>query len=236
MFTFLKRRNNLPRTAAVVVAAGSSRRMEGTDKLMAELDGIPVVLHSLLAFEECSAVDGIVLVCREECIPEMMRMTAEFGIGKLLSIVKGGQTRGQSVLAGVKACPLETQLVCIHDGARPLVTQEVILSAISAAAEYGCATAAVAAKDTIKLARDGFASQTPDRSLLYQIQTPQVFDREVYLSAREACTEELSDDCQLIERMGGRVFLSAGDYRNLKITTPEDLVVAQALLSCMEGE
>jgi 2-C-methyl-D-erythritol 4-phosphate cytidylyltransferase len=219
----------IPKTAAVIAAAGGSRRM-GFDKLTCDLGGAPVILHTLTAFERCDAIHEVVLVAREEYIAQLLDMANACGLQKLRSIVRGGQTRQLSVWAGVCACSQDVELVCIHDGARPLVGSRVIADAVSAAARYGAAAAAVALKDTVKYNDNGFAAGTPDRSRLVAVQTPQVFSRALYLRAYEAARQEYSDDCQLIEAIGGRVAFSKGDYRNIKLTTPEDFAAAQAML------
>lgn len=229
MASLFQKTRGLPRTAAVVVAGGDSHRM-GFDKLTAELCGAPVILHTLTAFERCAVIRELVLVAREEQIPQYLEMANACGFSKLRSIVRGGDSRQKSVWAGVCAVSQDAELLCIHDGARPLVTGRVIEDAVSAAALYGAATAAVPLKDTVKYHRDGFAVSTPDRGSLMAVQTPQVFSRELYLRAYAAARQDYSDDCQLIEAIGERVAFSPGDYRNIKLTTPEDFAAAQVIL------
>jgi 2-C-methyl-D-erythritol 4-phosphate cytidylyltransferase len=231
---FFKRRQPPVYTAAVITAAGHSSRMQGIDKVFAPLGGVPVLVHSLMAFERCARIHEIVAVVREECIPEVLELSREFGVTKLRSIVKGGPSRQQSVYAGVLACSEEARLICIHDGARPLVDERVICGALDAAERFDAATACVALKETVKFSRGGFCAGTPDRSAMVAVQTPQVFSRELYLAAYRAAKKEYSDDCQLVEAMGHRVALSDGDYANIKLTTPEDLVMAQSLLDWRE--
>lgn len=219
-----------PRVAAVVAAGGSSSRM-GCDKLLAELDGQPVLVHTLFALEECPAVDEMILVAREERIPELLALARDCGLTKLRTIVKGGETRQQSVYNGVCAASPEAEFLCVHDAARPLVTRAVIERAIAAAVRYGAATAAIPLKDTVKLASpSGMVTSTPPREAMMAVQTPQAFSRALYLRAYLAADREYSDDCQLIEALGEPVALSEGDRCNLKLTTPEDLIVAEALL------
>lgn len=218
------------RVSAVVVAAGSSLRMGGIDKLTCLLGGIPAAVRSVLAFESLPEIQEIVLVTAPERVDEFAKLLKPFGAAKLKTVVPGGATRQQSVLAGVLACGEGTEYLCIHDAARPLVTREAICAALSAAFEYGAAAAAVPVKDTIKISRTGFVEGTPDRSTLFAVQTPQVFQRELYLSAAKDAEREYSDDCQLVEAAGGQVFLSKGDYRNIKLTTPDDLAAARAFL------
>ncbi len=226
-----------PLVTAIVLAAGSGKRMDGIDKMLALICGLPVLVHSLIAFEEHKEIDQIVLVAKEEDIPTYMKLAKEHRINKLVSIVKGGQTRQQSVLAGVQQVGEETEYLCIHDGARPLVSREVISCCLDDAVQFGSAAAGVSVKDTIKYVdEDGFITMTPDRSMLYSMQTPQIFERELYLRAIKSADRDYTDDCQLIEAIGGRVYLSQGDYQNIKITTPEDLAVAEAILMMGEGQ
>lgn len=229
-----KRTKDAAGVSAVIAAGGSSQRM-GFDKLTAELCGIPVLLHAINAFERCEDIDEIIVVAREERIPDLHAEIKYAGYKKLRSIVKGGQTRQQSVYAGVMACSPSSEFVCIHDGARPLVTHTIITSALAAARQYGAATAAVPAKDTIKQNNKGFVLQTLPRETLMQVQTPQVFKKSLYLEAYSRCDKEYSDDCQLFESIGATVAFSPGDYQNIKLTTEEDFIVAEALLLHREG-
>ncbi len=220
--------------AAVIAAGGASRRM-GFDKLTADLCGLPVLIHTLGAFERCALIDEVVVVTREEYIPALLSDAKYQGFKKLRSIVKGGETRQQSVFAGVCACSMHAQYVCIHDGARPLVTDAVIESAISAAIRHGAATAAVPVKDTVKRRSGDFVAETLPRETLVQIQTPQVFRKDLYLHAFSESRQDYSDDCQLIESLGAAVALAMGDYQNIKLTTEEDFILAEAFLMQREG-
>lgn len=217
---------------AVIAAAGSSSRMGGRDKLAEPLDGIPVILRTLAAVEAVPEIREIVVVTREDRVEEYRRLLGQ--CSRLRAVVPGGSTRQESVRNGVRALSPDCTLAAIHDGARPLVTPEVFARCIEAARSCGAATAAVPVKDTIKLADEaGRVLDTPDRSRLWAVQTPQIFDRERYLrAAEEAGRRGLSctDDCQLFEAMGWEVQLVMGDYRNLKLTTPEDFLAAGAYL------
>lgn len=203
----------------------------GTSKVLYELGGRPVIRWSLEALASRPEVAELVLVCREEDRAALEQ--AASGLGKPVSLVLGGAQRQESVLRGVEALSPETDYVLIHDGARPLVTGELIGRVCTGALEHGAATAAVPCKDTCKLAgEEGFVEETPPRDRLYAVQTPQAFERDMYLYAvgrAQDREQSYTDDCQLIEAAGGRVKLVEGDYRNLKITTPEDLVTARAL-------
>lgn len=217
---------------AVIAAAGSSSRMGGRDKLAEPLDGIPVILRTLAAVEAVPEIREIVVVTREDRVEEYRRLLGQ--CSRLRAVVPGGSTRQESVRNGVRALSPDCTLAAIHDGARPLVTPEVFARCIEAARSCGVATAAVPVKDTIKLADEaGRVLDTPDRSRLWAVQTPQIFDRERYLRAEEEAERRglsCTDDCQLFEAMGWEVQLVMGDYRNLKLTTPEDFLAAGAYL------
>ncbi len=217
---------------AVIAAAGSSSRMGGRDKLAEPLDGIPVILRTLAAVEAVPEIREIVVVTREDRVEEYRRLLGQ--CTRLRAVVPGGSTRQESVRNGVRALSPDCTLAAIHDGARPLVTPEVFARCIEAARSCGAATAAVPVKDTIKLADEaGRVLDTPDRSRLWAVQTPQIFDRERYLRAAEEAERRglsCTDDCQLFEAMGWEVQLVMGDYRNLKLTTPEDFLAAGAYL------
>ena len=217
---------------AVIAAAGSSSRMGGRDKLAEPLDGIPVILRTLAAVEAVPEIREIVVVTREDRVEEYRRLLGQ--CSRLRAVMPGGSTRQESVRNGVRALSPDCTLAAIHDGARPLVTPEVFARCIEAARNCGAATAAVPVKDTIKLADEaGRVLDTPDRSRLWAVQTPQIFDRERYLRAAEEAERRglsCTDDCQLFEAMGWEVQLVMGDYRNLKLTTPEDFLAAGAYL------
>ena len=219
--------------SAIVAAGGSSQRM-GENKLLMELYGIPVLARTLLTLDGCREIDEIILVCREEDMGDYLALTEDYSIQKIKTIAVGGKTRQQSVFAGVRAASEDAAYDCIHDGARPLASRQVIAGVLEAAQREGAATAAVKAKDTIKIAGpDGFILSTPDRDSLYLTQTPQVFEASLYREAMEAALaagKEYTDDCQLVEAIGRRVYLAGGDYANIKLTTPEDQIVAEALL------
>ena len=227
-----------PRFGVVVVAGGNSSRMQGVDKQGLWLGEMPVLVRSILPFTRLDAVSEIVVVCREDFIPVMMDWAQEFGLEKIKSIVRGGSSRQQSVQKGIEALSEGLDYVAIHDGARPFVQEEVILRCMDDAITYGATTVAVPSKDTIKVAdSEGFICATPDRSTLHLTQTPQIFRMDWYLQAMEQARldgVDCTDDCQLLEHMGRRVHLSMGSYFNIKITTPEDIPVAEAIAAFME--
>ena len=228
-----KKKPALPAVCAVIVAAGSSRRMGGENKLRLPLDDAPVLAHTLSAFEKCAAIRDIVLVCREQDILPYSDLARAFGISKLRTVTRGGNSRTASVLAGITAAPEDTGLVAVHDGARPLVSEAVITEAVYAAAEYGAAAPVVPVKDSIKRIQDGSIAADVPRDTLAAVQTPQVFDRALLTRALETAAREnrtFTDDCAAVEAMGQAVRATHGSYENIKITTPEDILVAEAFL------
>lgn len=228
-----KKKPALPAVCAVIVAAGSSRRMGGENKLLLLLDDAPVLAHTLSAFEKCAAIRDIVLVCREQDILPYSDLARAFGISKLRTVTRGGDSRTASVLAGITAAPEDTGLVAVHDGARPLVSEAVITEAVYAAAEYGAAAPVVPVKDSIKRIQDGSIAADVPRDTLAAVQTPQVFDRALLTRALQTAAREnrsFTDDCAAVEAMGQAVRATHGSYENIKITTPEDILVAEAFL------
>ncbi len=231
------KRERLPYAAAVIVAGGSARRF-GSDKLMEDLAGFPVLIRSVLAFERCEAINAIVVAARADRVDEVRALCDTYGVTKLTAVVAGGDTRAKSCLAGVMAVPPEAELIAIHDGARPLVTDDVILDALWTAYRHTAALPAVPVRDTIKEAEDGVVSATPDRSRLWAAQTPQCFQADLIRAALQdaaANAPEVTDDCLAVERIGGRIYLSKGSEENIKITTPLDLKLAGALLAERSG-
>ena len=218
--------------SVVVVAAGASSRM-GEDKIMRELGGIPVIVHTLLAFERVPEVDEIVVVTREELVADVAALCRGFQISKASKVIRGGDTRLQSARMGTLEVHRDAQLIAIHDGARPFVTGEVISAAIQKGALTGAAAPAIPVKDTVKVASDGLVERTLDRGKLYAVQAPQVFEASLIRAALQKALEDgvaLTDDCAAVERLGMRVSLTPGDERNIKLTTPADLLWGEVLL------
>ena len=217
--------------AAVIVAAGSATRMQGIDKMLVPLAGVPVVLRSVRALAASDCIDSLVIVTRTECMETLRTLCAE--VSKPVTVVAGGASRPESVLAGLAALPDGTELAAIHDGARPLVTQAVIAEAVEAAERCGAAAPAVPVHDTIKQAENGLVRATPERKTLFAVQTPQVFDVKLLKTVLRAAMERgiaLTDDCSAVEAAGKPVVLTQGCEENLKITTPVDLTLAEAIL------
>lgn len=215
----------------MIVAAGTANRMGGTEKILAELGGQTVIARSVEAFERCGLVDEIVVVTRQELLEQVSRLCADYS--KVRLVVVGGETRAKSVLAGLDAVSPNTRLVAVHDGARPLVSNEVLERTLHKAAKFGAAAPAIPVKDTIKVSRNGAVDDTPDRSRLYAVQTPQVFDYDLLRGAMQRAMErgdELTDDCSAVEALGMKVQLTQGSEENIKITTPLDLHLADLIL------
>jgi len=220
-------------TTAIIVTAGKSERMgAGTDKAFLSLVNKPVVAWSLMAFEKCPDVDRIVLVVRKDQQLAAKAVCQMFGISKISRIVAGGNRRQDSVQAGLAACDLDTRTVVIHDGARPLVTPELVSEVVKLGARSGAATVGRRMVDTVKTVEKGTTvSATVSRERLWQVQTPQAFQfrllRDAYAKLGKT---EVTDDCQAVELQGGTVKIHESNHLNLKITTPEDLQVAAAVL------
>lgn len=226
-----------PCCSAVVVAAGSSTRM-GMDKLMLPLDETPVIVYTLRAVQAAPSVGEIILVTREDLIVPMSQLCQDYAISKVTKVVRGGASRTQSVRLGTLEVSGDAQVIAIHDGARPFVSAEVIERVVAQAMETGAAAPALPVKDTIKVAHDGVVESTPDRACLFAVQTPQVFESSLIKAALQKALDdglELTDDCAAVERLGMKVALTRGDERNIKLTTPEDLAVAQAILELEEA-
>ena len=229
-----RKKTDLPAVCAVIVAAGSSRRMGGENKLLLEIDGVPVLARTLSAFQKCAAIRDIVLVCREQDIMPYTELAKAFSIDKLCTVTRGGETRTESVLAGITAAPENAVLVAVHDGARPLVSEAVITEAVTTAAEYGAAAPVVPVKDSIKRIKDGNIAADVARDTLAAVQTPQVFRKDQLRRALTSAAERgysFTDDCAAVESLGNIVKATHGSYQNIKITTPEDILVAEALLT-----
>lgn len=215
----------------VIVAAGNASRMGGIDKVMAPLGGEPMIVRTVRAFQQCDAIGEIVVVTREDLLTRIMGLCKEFP--KVRAVVTGGSDRCASVRAGLNALSGKVRLVAVQDGARPLITWQVIDRAVRAANTYGAAAPAIPVKDTIKVVKGGIVAATPDRSKLQAVQTPQVFDIAILKAALAKAVKDnvpITDDCSAVENMGMSVKMVEGDERNIKVTTPMDLKIAELLL------
>jgi len=227
------------RSFALIPAAGMGKRMGASiNKQYLHLAGMPIVARTISVFENAPFIDGILLVTPIDEIPFCREQVVEaHGFRKVLEIVPGGKERQNSVMNGLRALQGqagEHDVVLIHDGVRPLISAELLRESIDVARGSDGALVAVPAKDTIKTVRDGVVIATPDRETLWQAQTPQAFRFGVIFAAHQAAEQEGfmgTDDASLVERRGGVVRIVRGDYRNIKITTPEDLVLAEAFLA-----
>ncbi|MCH5324861.1 MAG: 2-C-methyl-D-erythritol 4-phosphate cytidylyltransferase [Eubacterium sp.] len=215
-------------TSAIILAAGGSTRM-GFDKLLAEINGIPAFLYSVYAFEH-SAADEIILVAPSEKIPKYEEILSGLEINKPLKVIGGADIRPRSALNGINAA--KGELLLIHDAARPFVCDRLINDVIDAAKQHGAAIPAVKLKDTVKFCADGFVQSTPRRETLRAVQTPQAFIKKEYLDAVKAAGDRINvitDDAALFEAAGKKVAVTEGDPRNFKLTSPEDVVYAEAI-------
>ena len=216
---------------AVIVAAGTASRMGGIDKVMAELEGEPMIVRTVRAFQDAIAIREIVIVTRQDLILPIQNLCR--GFDKVTAVVCGGGSRQESVGLGLAALSGKCRLAAIQDGARPLISQAVIDRTVRAAHTYGAAAPAIPVKDTIKVVKGGVVVHTPDRASLNAIQTPQVFDIDLIRGALQKAQQEnwaVTDDCSAVELMGMSVKIVEGDERNIKVTTPLDLAIAKLLL------
>lgn len=218
--------------SAVVVAAGASARFGG-DKMTALLCGEPVLAHSLAVLETCESVSEIVLVAPPDRVQEFAELCDKYGFQKVTKVVMGGETRVASALSGVTETDRRAKLIAIHDGARPLVTRKIVEDTIRSARWYKAAVAAVPAKDTVKLAEKDIITETPTRAACFSAQTPQVFEPALIKGALTNALEKdlpVTDDASALEVLGFPVHLAEGSEENIKITTPLDLRLAEAII------
>ncbi len=229
--------------SAIVLAAGSGRRMHsGEKKQFMDLCGMPVVVHSLLAFEKNKNIDSVVVVTAKEDVHRMLMLSLRYNLRKVKNIAEGGDMRFKSVYSGLKAVDADTDYILVHDGARPLVSQELIDRCCEYVSIYKACVAAVPVTDTIKIADDRmFIKETVDRSRLWAVQTPQAFSYSIFMRAydrlyntiREYNSDpsKITDDAMIVENMGDTpVHFVPGEYSNIKITTPEDMLIARAFI------
>ena len=228
-----RKKEETPHCSAVIVAAGSSQRM-GSDKLLHNLGIMPVLARTLLAFQDCDLVDEIVVVTRMEKIMEVAGLCKKYRIEKASKVISGGATRMESALAGVSEVKSRAKLIAIHDGARPLVSVELIGRTIRAAAQYKAAVPAVKSVDSLKLVDDkDTVTGSVDREQVLRVQTPQVFEADLIKGALSYAAEKklpLTDDCSAAELMGIKAHVVPGEEDNIKLTTPRDMLFAAAIL------
>jgi len=216
--------------SAVVAAAGSSSRF-GEDKQFLLLDGVPTLARSIQALQDSDCIDEIVVCTKKDNLTRVTSLVKQYAFTKVVCVCEGGLTRAQSVKNAVGHCNSKADLLAVHDGARPFVSAETVKRTVETAAQCGAAACAVKVKDTIKLTDgNGIVVSTPKRDDVWAVQTPQVFDFKVYKNALENAPDGVTDDCMIVEAAGQKVKLVEGEYTNIKITTPDDVITAQAIL------
>jgi 2-C-methyl-D-erythritol 4-phosphate cytidylyltransferase len=216
---------------AVIVAAGNASRMGGIDKVMAPLDGEPVIVRTVRQFQNCDAIREIVVVTRPDLIVPISDLC--HGFDKVKAVVVGGDSRDASVIMGMNTLSPKCKLVAVQDGARPFADWQLIDRVVRAANSYGAAAPAIPVKDTVKVVKGGIVKETPERATLKAVQTPQVFDFSLLRGALKKARQDgiaITDDCSAVEHMGMSVKIVDGDERNIKITTPMDLKIAEMIL------
>ena len=220
----------VPRIGAIVVAAGQSSRMRGVDKIFYPLGGMPIVWHSLSTLLSHPSISQTVLVTAKENVRRADELVASYAPDGEISVCEGGERRQDSVLRGLERLG-NCDMVLVHDGARPFITDEVLDRGIAAALEKGAAVAAVPVKDTIKQSDDSdVVERTLPRDRLWAVQTPQIFDASLLREAHEKVHETVTDDSSMVEAIGHPVKVFRGSYFNIKVTTPEDLTIARAII------
>lgn len=226
------------KVTAVIAAAGSSTRMGGQNKLLRELLGKPVLAYTLLAFEKNDLINNIVICCRDIDIESYRELCNKYSIKKVSDIIEGGKSRTESVYNGVLCCK-NSDIIAIADGARPLITDDVITNTIKSAIENGAAAPVIKLKDSIKKVQDGKIIENVERQSVMIVQTPQVFNTIIIKTALKMAIKEnyeLTDDCSAVEKIGVLVTAVNGSNENIKITTEEDIVIAEAFLKNRQKE
>ena len=221
------------KTTAIIVAGGVGNRMNSDiPKQFIEVLGKPIIAYTINSLSKCHEIDNIIIVTLSDYLVFCKDVVEEFGFKKVSKIVRGGKTRQESVLNGLKELDDDVDIVVIHDGARPMIDEETISSCIESACEFGCAAVGVKTKDTLKLVNcDGFIEGTADRENLWQVQTPQVFRKDIIVSVHASADDKTAtDDCMLAENAGYKVKMVEGKYENIKITTPQDIYIMKGLL------
>ena len=218
---------------AIFPAAGASRRMgAGTNKIFMELDGESILVRTLKTFSQSARINFLIVVTNEvETVTEILNATSNL---KPFAVTKGGNERQYSIANGMKLVPAESEIILVHDAARPLINLETIEKVIDAAEKFGGAIAAVPEKNTIKIIdAEGFVKSTPPRAELVAVQTPQGFQKEILMRAYEQAAIDNflgTDDASLVERIDGKIKIVQSSYKNIKITTPEDIQIAETFL------
>ncbi len=219
---------------AIIAAAGFGTRMGGQGKQYLSLRDEPIMAHTLRAFQNCTQIQKIIIVTNEAELVRCRSLVKSYRFDKVARIVKGGSERQDSVYNGLKVLPEQVKIVAVHDGARPLVTPDLIETSLTGLKDWDGVVAGIPAKDTLKRIKGEQVEETLDRRSIWHIQTPQIFRADLLFEAYQKAGDEDfrgTDDAVLMERMGCRIGIVMGSYENLKITTPEDLVIAEAILA-----
>jgi 2-C-methyl-D-erythritol 4-phosphate cytidylyltransferase len=239
--TTFNRELSLLKYSVIIPAAGQGKRMNaGKNKQLLELNGKPLIIHTLMIFEQDIQCERIVLIGNEKELPDLKKLVQIYEITKVSNITAGGTERQHSVFEGLKVLQDDDEkLVLIHDGARPFITHSIIQLLVAEAEQHGASIAAVPVKDTVKRSQqDLLVSETVDRSSLWAVQTPQAFRLSIIKEAHEAASKEQflgTDDASLVERLHYPVRIVQGEYTNIKLTTPEDLLFAEAIMQQRQG-
>ncbi len=218
--------------SVVVAAAGSSSRMQGTNKLFIEIGGKPVLAHTLTALNRCKELAEIIVVTRSDDMTAVAQLCSTYKISKISKIIAGGKTRLESVYNGVQQVSADSRLIAVHDGARPFVTQNLVSNTVDAALKFSAAAPAVPVTSTLKQAKNGMVEKTIARENLYEVQTPQIFAAEILKGALQNAVDKslnITDDCMAAEAIGCPVKLTEGSRENIKLTTVADIAYAEVI-------
>ena len=219
------------KVGAIVVAAGKSERMGGVEKIFAHISGKPLLAHAVEAFQQSPVVDYIVIVMAKDKVSTGLDLIKKYHWSKVISVCLGGARRQDSVSEGLNRLG-KVDWVLIHDGARPCVTQDIIERGLEEARECGAAIPAMPVADTIKVvSADSYVKDTPPRDKLWAVQTPQVFRFDIIAEAHRKAKNNVTDDASMVESLGHKVKVFRGSYTNIKVTTPEDLIIAEAIIN-----
>ncbi len=224
----------MEKVGAIVVAAGKSERMDGVEKIFATVDGKPMLAHAVEAFQHSPIVDSIVIVLAKDKVSDGLDLAKKYHWSKVVAVCAGGTRRQDSVNEGMNRLG-KVDWVMIHDGARPCVTQDIIERGLQEAKDTGAAIPAMPVADTIKIvSSDLYVKDTPPRDKLWAVQTPQVFRFDIISEAHRKAKDNVTDDASMVESLGHKVKVFKGSYTNIKVTTPEDLVIAEAIIKSRE--
>ena len=229
----LNKKNKPAFVTAVIAAGGSSARMNGENKLLIEIGGIPVLAHTLIAFESCDIISEIIISAHEKHLQEYADLAVKYNITKLTKVVKGGATLLQSVYNAAIESSKKADYILVHDAARPLISADDIKKVVDDTARYQCAAASTKVTDTVKKVSDRMAQSTVDRTDLYTVQTPQGADRDLLIAALQkavnASDNSVTDECSALEKLGIKPYMSDCSAANIKITYPQDIFIAEAI-------